>query len=103
MALKLTRAAAKAKELQAEETPLLNRLKNIKNAKVQEGPFQKIWQEIQEWAYVDNRMTQAAEKIWKSSIFNYPNSPLMASFGGTEEAVVKFIISRYHNGRFYFD
>ena len=27
----------------------------------------------------------------------------MASFTGTKEAVVKFIISRYHNGRFYFD
>ena len=27
----------------------------------------------------------------------------MASFDGTKEAVVKFIISRYHNGRFYFD
>ena len=27
----------------------------------------------------------------------------MASFGGTKEAAVKFIISRYHNGRFYFD
>ena len=39
MAPKLTRAAAKAKELQEEDTPLLNCLKNIKNAKVQEGPF----------------------------------------------------------------
>ena len=27
----------------------------------------------------------------------------MASFGGTKEAAIKFIISRYHNGRFYFD
>ena len=27
----------------------------------------------------------------------------MASFGGTKEAAVKFIISHYHNGRFYFD
>ena len=27
----------------------------------------------------------------------------MASFGGTKEATIKFIISRYHNGRFYFD
>ena len=27
----------------------------------------------------------------------------MASFGGTKEATVKFIIIRYHNGRFYFD
>ena len=27
----------------------------------------------------------------------------MASFEGTKETTVKFIISRYHNGRFYFD
>ena len=103
MAPKLTRAAAKAKELQAEDTPLLNRLKNIKNVKVQEDPFQKLWQEIQEWAFVDNRLTQAVEKIRNNSIFQYPNAPLMASFGGTKEAAVKFIISHYHNGRFYFD
>ena len=103
MAPKLTRATTKEKELQAEDTPLISHLKNIKNAKVQEGPFQKLWTEIQEWAYVDNRMTQAAEKIQKSTIFNYPDAPLMASFGGTKEAAVKFIISRYHNGRFYFN
>ena len=48
-------------------------------------------------------MTPAAEKIRKSSILQYPNAPLMASFGGTKEAAVKFIIIRYHNGRFYFD
>ena len=48
-------------------------------------------------------MTQAAEKVQRSTIFNYANALLMASFGGTKEAVVKFIISRYHNGRFYFD
>ena len=27
----------------------------------------------------------------------------MASFGGTKETAVKFIIRRYHNDRFYFD
>ena len=27
----------------------------------------------------------------------------MASFEGTKETTVKFIISRYHNDRFYFD
>ena len=27
----------------------------------------------------------------------------MASFWGTKETAVKFIISQYHNGRFYFD
>ena len=48
-------------------------------------------------------MTQAAKKIRKSGIFQYPNAPLMESFDGIKEAAVKFIISRYHNGRFYFD
>ena len=48
MAPKLTHTAAKAKELQVEDTPLVQRLKNIKNAKVQEGPFQKLWAEIQD-------------------------------------------------------
>ena len=27
----------------------------------------------------------------------------MSRFGGMKEAAVKFIISHYHNGRFYFD
>ena len=27
----------------------------------------------------------------------------MASFGGTKETIVKFTISRYHNGKFYFN
>ena len=98
MAPKLTRVATKTRELQAEDTPLVHRLKNIKNAKVQDGQWQKLWIEIQEWAYVDKKMTQAADKIRKSTIFNYPNAPLMESFGGMKEATVKFIISRYHNG-----
>ena len=82
---------------------MIRRLKNIKNAKVQEGPWQKLWAEIQEWDFVDKKMTQATEKVRRSTIFNYANAPLMASFGGKKEAVVKFIISRYHNGQFYFD
>ena len=34
---------------------------------------------------------------------NYMNTPFMASFGGTKETALKFIINRYHNGKFYFD
>ena len=34
---------------------------------------------------------------------NYMNTPFMARFGGTKETMVKFIISRYHNEKFYFD
>ena len=103
MALKQTRASAKTKELQTAETPLVRRLKNIKNAKVQEGSWKKLWAEIKEWAYIDKNPTPAAQKIQHSTIVNYVNAPLMASFGGTKETAVKFIISRYNNGRFYFD
>ena len=48
-------------------------------------------------------MTQASKKVRRITLFGYTNAPLMASFGGTKEAAVKFIISRYHNNRFYFD
>ena len=48
-------------------------------------------------------MTQEAEKISHSTIMSYMNTPFMASFGGTKETTVKFIISRCHNGKFYFD
>ena len=63
----------------------------------------KLWAKIKEWAYVEKRPTQAAEKINHSTIVNYINAPIMASFGGMKETTVKFIISPYHNGRFYFD
>ena len=58
MAPKQTRAAAaKTKEIESAETPLMRRLRNIKNAKVQETSWAKIWGEIKEWAYVDKKMT----------------------------------------------
>ena len=98
-----TKATAKAKELETMETPLMRRLNFIKNAKVQEGSWAKLWAEIKEWAYVDKRPTQATNKINHSTIVNYINASIMASFGGMKETVVKFIISRYHNGIFYFD
>ena len=103
MALKQTRAVAKTKELQTAETPLMRRLRNIKNAEVQETSWVKTWAEIKEWAHVNKKPTLATEKINHSTIMNYMNTPFMASFGGTKETTVKFIISRYRNGRFYFD
>ena len=103
MAPKQTRASAKTKELQTAETPLVRRLENIKNAKMQEGSWTKLWTKIKEWAYVNKKPTPAAEKIQHSSIVNYVNAPLMASFVGTKETIVKFIIIRYHNGQFYFN
>ena len=94
MAPKQARALAKAKELQTAETPLVRRLKNIKNAKVHEGSWQKLWTKMQEWAYVNKKPTQAVEKIKYSTIFSYVNAPLMPSFNGTKETAVKFIIRR---------
>ena len=81
----------------------MRRLRNIKNAKVQETSWEKMWAKIKEWAYVNRKLTQVAEKINHSSIMNYMNTPFMESFGGTKETTVKFIFNRYHNGKFYFD
>ena len=65
---------------------------------MQEGSWTKLWTKIKEWAYVDNKPSPAVEKIQQSTIVNYVNALLMASFVGTKEIAVKFIISRYHNG-----
>ena len=81
----------------------MRRLKNIKNAKMQEGSWTKLWATIKESAYIDKKPTLAVEKIQHNTIVNYVNAPLMASFAGTKEKTVKFIINRYHNSRFYFD
>ena len=48
-------------------------------------------------------MTEEAEKVNDSKIMNFINALLMAIFGGMKETIVKFIISRYDNGKFYFD
>ena len=48
-------------------------------------------------------MTQEAEKISRSTIMSYMNTSIMASCGGTKEITVKIFISRYHNGKFYFN
>ena len=48
-------------------------------------------------------MTTEGEKINLNTIMNYMNTPFIASFGGTKEMIVKFIISQYRNGKFYFD
>ena len=48
-------------------------------------------------------MKKEGDKINHSIILNYMNSPLMVSFRGTKENIAKFIISRYHNRKLYFD
>ena len=49
-------------QLESVEIPLIRRLRNIKNAKVQETSWEKICVEIKEWAYVDKKMKHEAEK-----------------------------------------
>ena len=48
-------------------------------------------------------MIEEGNKVNQGTILNYMNAPIMESFGGTQENIVKFIISCYHNGTFYFD
>ena len=105
MAPKQTRAMiTKAKELESAVSPLVKQLQNIKNTKVQEFSWVHHWEEIKKWAYKGNsRMTEEGNTIKHSTILNYMNVPLMASFGGKKEYISKFIINWYYNGNLYFD
>ena len=78
-------------------------LRNIKNSKVQETSWAKTQAEIKEWAYMDKKMTPEAEKIRYNTIMSYMNTSFMEIFGGIKEIELKFILSQYHNGKFYFD
>ena len=71
----------------------MRRLRIIKNTKVQDTSWVKTWAEIKEWAYVNNKIALAVDKINHSTIMNYMNTLFMAIFGGTKETTAKFIIS----------
>ena len=96
MAPNQTRAMkSKAKELESVTTPLVKWLANIKKAKVLETSWARIWAEIKKWAYEKTKMIEEGVKVNAGSIMNHMNAPLMASFGGTKDTIVKFIIDRY--------
>ena len=63
----------------------------------------KIMGRDKKWAYIDKKMTTKAQNINSNTIMSYINAPIMESFVGTKEIIAKFIISRYHNGKFYFE
>ena len=84
--------------------PLVKWLQNIKNTKVQEVSWAQHWVEIKTWAYQGkSRITEEVNKVNQSNIMNFMNAPLMASFAGTKDIIAQFIVSRYQNGKFYFD
>ena len=62
-----------------------------------------MWKEVKKWSYKDGKMIEEAQKVSASKILSYINAPLMESFIGTKDIIAQFIVSRYHNGKFYFD
>ena len=99
-----TRSASnKLKQLENDITPLVERLHNICHAKVVETSWAIIWKEIKEWAYENGKLMEEAQKLSASTILSYMNVPLMEIFAGTKEIIAQFIVSRYHNGKFYFN
>ena len=53
--------------------------------------------------YKYNKITEESQKLSTNTILHYLNAPLMEIFGGTKEIIEKFIISRYHKGKLYFN
>ena len=49
------------------------------------------------------KMKEEAQKLSARTILSYMNAPLMDNFVGTKYVIAQFIVSRYHNGKLYFD
>ena len=47
-------------------------------------------------------MKEEAQKLSARTILSYMNAPLMENFAGTKYIIAQFIVSRYHNEKFYF-
>ena len=64
-AKKTTRRSAinKIKQLEKASTPLVERLHNIRNAKVVETLWTRLWKEIKEWAYENGKLTEESQKL----------------------------------------
>ena len=69
--------------------PLQSRLHNIRNAKVVEQQWKRVWGEIKYWGTkLGGRWREEAHKLNASTILTYMNAPLMDSFAGTNETIV---------------
>ena len=69
-----------------------------------EPSWKRIWKEIKDLGTnTNNKWREEAQRLSTSTILSYMNAPLMDRFADTKEVIGKFIVSRYHNGKFYFD
>ena len=95
-----TRSASnKLKQLGKDSTPLETRLHNIRNAKVVEKSWKRIWKEIKPCGCdKDDKWIEEAQILSASMNLSYMNSPLMDILTGMKEIITQFIVSRYHNG-----
>ena len=91
------------KELETTTTSLVQRQDNVRKVKVIETSWEILWKEIKKWSYKDGKMMEEAQKLSASTILSYMNAPLMDSFAGTKDIIAQFSVSRYHNGKFYFN
>lgn len=97
-----SRAAAEAKGKAAEEENKLSALQQcpskIRKPKLDEHSWPKYWVEMKEWTKCEN-----ARNITVARIKSYLNAPIIDNFGTLKEKAVKFIVSRYHDGKIWLD
>ena len=96
------RVAAKSKRKATEEekklSTLQQRLSKIRKEKLDEHNWPKYWVEMKEWEKSEN-----ARNIRAARIKSYLNAPIIDHFGNLKEEAVKFLDSRYHDGKICLD
>ena len=73
-------------------------LSKIRKEKLDERNWPKYWVEMKEWEKSKN-----ARNIMTSRIKSYLSAPIIDNFGTLKEEVVKFLVSRYHDGKIWLD
>lgn len=93
-------AAAKANKKEAEEEKKMSLLQQclskIKKEKLDKHNWPKFWVEMKHWEKSEN-----TRNVIVARIESYLNTPIVDKFGTLKEEAIKFLVSRYHDGKIW--
>lgn len=61
----------------------------------------RYWNTFKKWAYPEGNWNVDSVYLTNAKITSYLNAPLITPFGALKEEATKFIVNRYHIGKFW--
>jgi hypothetical protein len=93
-----TEAKKKEFEVEMKMSPLQSQLRRIIKAMIYEHKWEKYWNELKEWGQIEGFLA-----LFVAKIKSYLNTPILESFENNKEKAAKFLVSYYHDGKFWLD